>query len=522
MNSNESCNLCLSRNTNGLPEDKQLRMKIDRIFYFEIFRYRDDVTMICESCKMTIDVFYEFSEQVRNNQQILRSTVTPSTSLKLGDIVEETLVKLECSKAELVEEDQLPYETEWVDVDSKQDLPPNTNATIDKDQSDTKIDRDWDSHDLDDIDADRDNASSVSVSDTENEKPPTIVTTKPKRKYTMRKKSSSRKGPIQTKNNVKDSSADGGTKLSDEDMVLKHFNLACDLCGKALVDFIELREHFRDVHEQLGYINCCNKKIFKKCWMVEHLQVHLNPDAFHCSICKKSYSSSRVLKDHIKEVHATAENRSLQCNVCLKRFASKRHLNAHSTMAHGSFPCPQCNKVLASQGSLKHHIFTQHGEGQQFICDICARVFRSKRCLETHVKGHLGTRQEDKVQCSVCAVWFTNKYQLTKHMNRIHIEPEKMLECNLCGKQLRNREALNGHMNRTHTESRFECEFCFKKFRRPHHMREHVAIHHTGEDLYGCNYCEERFNSKNKQYTHRKTVHPAEFEEELRKRLMKD
>ncbi|XP_058828726.1 zinc finger protein 558-like [Topomyia yanbarensis] len=521
MNPDGSCNLCLSRKAAGSPEDKQLRMKIDRIFYFEIFRYQDGVALICDACKLTVNAFYEFSEQVRDNQQILRSTALPTTSSASEEsktqLVAEALIKLECS----VEEEQ-PYETEWVDVSSKLVTTLGADETRGVNQTDAKKDHAWSYPDIDEAEEDDDGADSDWLSDTGDEKPPAVALPKPKRKYTIRKKSAPKKETIQAKCNEKESSEGGGTGLSDEDMVLQHFNLACDLCAKPLEDFTDLREHFKDVHEQLGYINCCNKKIFKKCWMVEHLQVHLNPDAFHCVLCKKSYSSSRVLKDHIKEVHATDEKRLLQCDVCLKRFASKRHLNAHSTMAHGSYPCPQCAKVLASQGSLKHHIFTQHGEGQQFICDICARVFRSKRCLETHVKGHLGTRQEDKVQCTVCAVWFTNKYQLTKHMNRIHIEPDKMLECNICGKQLRNREALNGHMNRTHTESRFECEFCFKKFRRPHHMREHVAIHHTGEDLYGCDYCPERFNSKNKQYTHRKTVHPLEFEEELRKRLMKD
>ncbi|XP_055530910.1 transcription factor grauzone-like [Wyeomyia smithii] len=509
------CNLCLCRRPDMTVENKKMREQIDKIFYFEIFR-QSNHTMICSSCKDTVISFYDYAEQVNRNQQTLRSVQLPSTSgvETKPQITDGTLIKLECS---LMDEDQEEYETEWVDVMDKLETSINQDSSIEEEDSKSRIkqsasDSSSDGEQYqDEITGDAD-WEAAAVED--NRTSPKSV--KLKRKY-IRRKIAPGKSSVRKKN-----SAQGGQESYSEDSVLQHFSLVCDMCSKPLEDFNELREHFKEAHGQQGYIRCCDKKIFKKCWMVEHLQVHLNPDTFHCDTCNKSYSSKRVLNDHNKEVHASDEQRALSCEGCTKRFASKRHLNAHMSMAHGSFPCPQCSRILASQGSLKHHVLTIHGEGEQFICDICARVYRTKRCLETHVKGHLGTRQEDKVQCTVCAVWFTNKYQLTKHMNRIHIMPEQMLECTLCGKQLRNREALNGHMHRVHSENRFECEFCSKTFKRPHHMREHVAIHHTGEDLYNCNYCEERFNSKNKQYTHRKTVHPLEFEEELRRRIMKE
>ncbi|XP_053683701.1 transcription factor grauzone-like [Sabethes cyaneus] len=509
------CNFCLCRRPDISLENKILRAKVDQVFYFEIFRRHDDTAMICTTCKDTVVQFYAYAEQVNRNQQTLRLTGLPSTSGHDATQREAdgTLVKLECSLVDDHEE----YETEWVDVMEKLETSIHQESSMEEDsKSQIKRRHDSDSESENEQDDDTTGDGEWEAPAVEEDTGETSPKPKLKRKYTRRKVTPVRPS-VQKKN-----STQYADESYSEESVLQNFNLVCDLCSKPLEDFNELREHFKEAHGQQGYIKCCDKKIFKKCWMIEHLQVHLNPDTFHCDICNKSYSSKRVLNDHNKEVHASEEQRALKCEGCTKRFASKRHLNAHMSMAHGSFPCPQCPRTLASQGSLKHHILTIHGEGEQFICDICARVYRTKRCLETHVKGHLGTRQEDKVQCTVCAVWFTNKYQLTKHMNRIHILPEQMLECTLCGKQLRNREALNGHMHRAHTENRFECEFCAKTFKRPHHMREHVAIHHTGEDLYGCNYCDERFNSKNKQYTHRKNVHPVEFEEEMRRRIMKD
>uniref|UniRef100_A0A182PV69 C2H2-type domain-containing protein n=1 Tax=Anopheles epiroticus TaxID=199890 RepID=A0A182PV69_9DIPT len=260
--------------------------------------------------------------------------------------------------------------------------------------------------------------------------------------------------------------------LSTERMVLQRYKLTCDLCSKPLTDFSELSKHYRQQHNVAGYLRCCNKKIVKKCWMIEHLQLHIDPDAFRCVKCAKSYSSSKVLKEHLKEVHASATERSFPCTTCGKAFVSRAHLNAHVMVAHGTVSCPQCDKVLASQGSLRKHLVSVHGEGEKHVCEVCARVFRSKQCFDTHRKTHDGSRQESKVQCDLCQAWLMDKYCLTKHMRRMHNEEDTdPAECGTCGKTLRNQNALSCHMWRAHSESRFECEWCKKQFKRPHHMR---------------------------------------------------
>ncbi|XP_055529163.1 transcription factor grauzone-like [Wyeomyia smithii] len=542
MNIAETCRLCLRQKSDNVPvaqEDDDLRRKIDRIFYFQVIRSLDLPSLICSMCKQTVDEFYEYAEQVLKNQQFLRSSLVPSTSAssnsvnKLRDspVAEESSVKVENPiKKE-------PEETEWVAVDAYSEAaigatqinkPTPVVSTENIPSSDTimdvKIDHDWktaqSTDDDDENNEDSDDSESSDAADGAwNDDDNSMQEVKPKRKYTPKKQGKILQSVKSEQKEKKPRVRTEGPSI--DELILEHYKLSCDLCAEPLEDFTELRKHYKYVHNQPAYLKCCSKKIFKKCWMVEHIQLHLNPDAFHCDICNKSYSSSKVLKEHTKEVHSPNENRPFKCETCLKPFVSHAHLNAHVMVAHGSVPCPQCPKVLASQGSLKKHLVAMHGDGEQYVCDVCARVFRSKQCFDTHVKGHLGTRLENKVQCSVCSVWLTDKYCLTKHVRRMHVAPELPLSCELCGKQVRNQDALNCHMRRTHTESRFECDICHKKFKRPHHMREHVAIHHTGEDLYGCNHCPERFNTKNKQYMHRKTAHPVEWEEEMRKRIMK-
>uniref|UniRef100_A0A1Q3F2P5 Putative transcription factor grauzone n=1 Tax=Culex tarsalis TaxID=7177 RepID=A0A1Q3F2P5_CULTA len=499
----KSCGLCLCRNTSitpVTPEEDAMRQKVDKVFYFQVVRQRGVPTLICEKCRETVDGFFEYAEQVMRNQQFLRSTLVPSGSGSIPDDSGGTVEGTPPIKQEYIKNE--PDETEWVGVDNYCETRLQGEVV--------QPDQDWVLDDGED-----DGTDSTSEGEEDEEGAEFVEDVKPKRKYKKRKDRLKAKKPKTIKQE---------RELDNppiDKLVLQHYKLTCDLCAEPLQDFTELRKHYKYVHNEQGYLKCCNKKIYKKCWMIEHIQLHLNPDAFHCELCNKSYSSSKVLKEHTKEVHAPEENRHFKCETCHKPFVSNAHRNAHIMVAHGSVPCPQCPKILASQGSLKKHLVAMHGDGEQHVCDVCARVFRSKQCFETHVKGHLGTRLENKVQCSVCSVWLTDKYCLTKHMRRMHVE-ESSLSCELCGKQVRNQDALNCHMRRAHTESRYECDMCKKKFKRPHHMREHIAIHHTGEDIYSCNHCSERFNTKNKQYLHRKTVHPVEFEEEVRKRMMKD
>ncbi|EAT46555.1 AAEL002279-PA [Aedes aegypti] len=508
------CRLCMMGCPLSFVEDEELRWMIDKIFYFKIFRNPGDLTLVCETCRETVAGFHEYAESVWKNQQFMRASSVPSTS-GIVSKVEPDIHHI--AKREHIDEDQEPP----LPVAYLETSMTNAEDSMDDDDQDIdyKGDREWllpdeDEDPIDEQEVKPTKTHKVEFEIEEMEDVEYLEEEQQRMQFATPK--AKKPGPS------KPTKLHESPKSEIEEQLLQHYNLCCDLCNQPLNGFAELMRHFKNIHNQPAYLNCCNKKITKKCWMIEHIQVHLNPDTFHCAICRKSYSSSRVLKEHTKEVHTPNEERSIKCETCHKPFATQRALSAHLMVSHGSIPCPECHKLLASQGSLKKHMVMMHGEGEQHVCDVCARVFRSKPCFDKHVKMHLGTFEAERVQCTLCMAWLTNKYCLRQHTRRIHTNADEVVSCEICGRAQRNQVMLRHHMTRAHGESRFECDVCFKKFKRPHHMREHKAIHHTGEDLYGCDYCPERFNNKNKQCLHRKTCHPAEFEEEMRRRAMKD
>lgn len=58
--------------------------------------------------------------------------------------------------------------------------------------------------------------------------------------------------------------------------------MKCDVCcdGKIYESFADIQNHFLDIHQQNGYIICCNRKFRRIGRILQHCIWHENPDAF--------------------------------------------------------------------------------------------------------------------------------------------------------------------------------------------------------------------------------------------------
>lgn len=75
----------------------------------------------------------------------------------------------------------------------------------------------------------------------------------------------------------------GRAKNQEDDVKIgEFFKLDCQECSeKSFPTFLAVKTHFRLNHAtDRGYIACCNKKLFRKGAVLEHLEWHTNPDAF--------------------------------------------------------------------------------------------------------------------------------------------------------------------------------------------------------------------------------------------------
>lgn len=112
---------------------------------------------------------------------------------------------------------------------------------------------------------------------------------------------------------------------------------------------------------------------------------------------------------------------------------------------------------------LKMHILKVHERIDQRICDVCAKVFKTKEGFQDHMKTqHMGI-EEPRVQCTICGAWLKNRGTLNKHM-KIHTDSPQV--CDICHKMKPTRTALNHHKRLVHGDASFHCTICKKTFKR--------------------------------------------------------
>uniref|UniRef100_A0A182MD18 C2H2-type domain-containing protein n=1 Tax=Anopheles culicifacies TaxID=139723 RepID=A0A182MD18_9DIPT len=243
----------------------------------------------------------------------------------------------------------------------------------------------------------------------------------------------------------------------------------------------QLNQHMRTVHGlESGTVKCqlCAKKFRSRVKLVEHKDMHENPERFRCTVCQEVHQN---LEEHMQNKHQEWE---FACEECGKRFPFKNRLTAHMAKVHmkKDIICEECNKPF-TKFSIEKHKKTVHG-GAIFICENCPKTFKTRVSLERHMEGHNNGEQPGSaatVSCSLCNSVLKDEYNLKAHMKRIHAE-QTPATCSTCGKTFKSKHSLNTHIANVCTNGQFGCTHCGKQFKKRTKLKQHMTVHARGAD----------------------------------------
>ncbi|XP_062538416.1 transcription factor grauzone-like isoform X1 [Armigeres subalbatus] len=442
--------------------------------------------IICKICWEKVSEFHQFYTEVEK----LHKRLDPMPIF----IKEE-----ESSRDAVVQEDKKSAITEQVKEEpSTEKLEESLDGFIDEEESDR----------------DDDNNSEFDVEEVAPEPEP-----RKKRKYT-------RRAPGETVKKEKKTPYPYTPKTPEEReaedaFIRQHTPYMCEDCNIDFEQFHLFQRHCLQTHNKEGFIVCCGIRHRKRTVLYQHVQHVMNPEAFKCEICGKTYKNRFGYNRHKKESHATEEERTFKCHRCPKSFIKegplKRHLADHETLDNGTAKCETCGKCFSNIGILKNHVKYRHVKQMEYICDVCSKGFYMRSTFLTHRKTHEVPAEQLRKQCPHCFKWCKNHDYWRVHVRRHKNEGE--LSCDVCGHVSPNLMALKGHKARMHTGPKvFPCTYCGKEYARAITLKEHVAAAHTGDVLYHCPHCEKTFNSSANMHSHRKKMHPQEW---LEQRLAK-
>uniref|UniRef100_A0A1I8NTB4 C2H2-type domain-containing protein n=2 Tax=Stomoxys calcitrans TaxID=35570 RepID=A0A1I8NTB4_STOCA len=183
-------------------------------------------------------------------------------------------------------------------------------------------------------------------------------------------------------------------------------NLECVECHDTFLTFTLLKDHFREQHAgKEFYIICCYRKFAYRCLVEEHVNLHMDPEAYKCMKCGKSFSSRANLCSH---------RHVLCCPLDLpKNRPRKTNKAIDDTIAawKPNLECYVCFETFDTFTLLRLH-FRQRHKQKHFYVECCERKFAFRHLLEEHVRVHL---DPDIFKCKKCKIIFYKQYDLNSH-----------------------------------------------------------------------------------------------------------
>ncbi|CAL1288713.1 unnamed protein product [Larinioides sclopetarius] len=124
-----------------------------------------------------------------------------------------------------------------------------------------------------------------------------------------------------------------------------------------------------------------------------------------------------VSRKTIHKLSKTEDPKKLNCSLCDKSFSYHSAYLIHNR-SHRSikFKCSLCSMGWKYRQSFIHHMKRYHPEIEPFLCEyqFCEQSFKTQKLLERHNKMHL------KYMCKFCKKLFAMKYNMLKHVLKIH------------------------------------------------------------------------------------------------------
>jgi len=353
-----------------------------------------------------------------------------------------------------------------------------------------------------------------------------------------------------------------GLKNHIRRMHIIHDEFKCDNCDESFRRIDSLKRHIRKIHTNNEKIKCdsCDQNFRRKESLKQHMKTcSVNEPLLdeeqaqpvkplrkgnRCHLCKLPVNTFRK---HYKLKHSSVpgqmvheykqflafNNLDFLCTVCKKSFQSAKNLRIHTRIKHteytGTFPCDTCGREFQQIITLKKHIFNFHsenltscvntaGDEKSFICDLCAKVFKSDEDLKIHMWIH---SKSFKCRVENCFEEFPRKtayiqHMLLKHKVVIKLNKPKSIKdgptpevesphlCSECGDSFRSKKGLTDHAKSVHSKE-FMCHICNTACKRKVALELHIAKH--GPPTIKCHQCDKLFYTNYNMRRHIITMH---------------
>ena len=164
-----------------------------------------------------------------------------------------------------------------------------------------------------------------------------------------------------------------------------------------------------------------NQMIPKALKLAGYPSIHVKRGDLECTICKKTYTKTSMLRDHVNKTHMGKGKHG--CTQCDKTYIEKKMLECHVAKEHQGegVKCKHCDKTFITEKALKNHE-PLHKPSQDVPCihNGCIQTFRLQRYMEEHQQHCPFNPDRPEFPCPHCTRVFYQRKQLTRHDKKDH------------------------------------------------------------------------------------------------------
>ncbi|OQR79326.1 zinc finger protein-like [Tropilaelaps mercedesae] len=240
---------------------------------------------------------------------------------------------------------------------------------------------------------------------------------------------------------------------------------------------------------------------------------------YHCTLCKKFFSQSDSLKEHLRLHHKKRKSsgagagRTINLDTStdedddededdaptIRSSKAPSATPASVTPADSAAPTGLAFPTAASfrprrstRPRTKISFSTSDDEDDQSLASAAGDFACDKCCFRTARRSEMLSHEiehERPYQCEVCGVRLKKRTFLTQHLT-IHTG-ERNFKCEMCGLAFRTSSNLKGHME-VHSEvKKYKCDRCDASFAQDRYLKKHMKIHSSSKP-YPCEVCDYR------------------------------
>ncbi|XP_077861740.1 histone H4 transcription factor-like [Saccoglossus kowalevskii] len=191
------------------------------------------------------------------------------------------------------------------------------------------------------------------------------------------------------------------------------------------------------------HTNCKNKYKLK-----EHLKSHTQEKMYGCCVCGGLFYNRTKYVDHLDRQLAV-ELQRFQCSHCSKTFSTERLLRDHMRHHVNHYKCPFCDMTCPAPSALNKHIRYRHLDEKLHRCDLCEYSCKSAYDLRRHIDSHNAALML-KCQVNDCSYKTKAIQSLRLHYKKVHHNEEARYLCHICDNSFSRGSLLTKHLKKKH------------------------------------------------------------------------